>query len=290
MTKPKPPGKGHNAGPVVADRLKSFVERIERMIEEREAINADIKDIYTEAKGVGYDVKTMRKVVSLRAMDAADRAEQEALLDTYMHALGMVDRIDARLAAGERPAAVAAAEGVSRATAYRASQKRREEPKVENETPADADGVVIETVLPGGALVAAESERPAPAPAITADVTTDRDVRQDRTTESCGAAVVPSGKGLRIGIDPPNVPAQGDQRPAVRCGSDETDPLKAAERSNTPVVPQDLLPDARNMVEASPTPEMGAVGSDSDRVAEPSDDDLTTPAFLRGPSRQRAAA
>lgn len=78
------------AGPISADRLKGFVERIEKLEEERRAIGGDIKDVYSEAKGVGYDVKTMRKIISLRAMDAADRAEQETLLDVYKHALGMV--------------------------------------------------------------------------------------------------------------------------------------------------------------------------------------------------------
>lgn len=86
-------GKGHNskvkAGPVNADRLKSFVERIERLEEEKKALQGDIKDIYAEVKSVGYDVKTTRKVVLLRQMDAAARAEQEALLDVYKHALGM---------------------------------------------------------------------------------------------------------------------------------------------------------------------------------------------------------
>lgn len=89
------PGVGHNskvkaAGPISADRLKSFVERVEKLNEERKEIGGDIRDVYSEAKGVGYDVKTMRKIVQLRAMDAADRAEQETLLDTYRHALGML--------------------------------------------------------------------------------------------------------------------------------------------------------------------------------------------------------
>ena len=61
-----------------------------KLEEERKAIGGDIRDVYSEAKGVGYDVKTMRKIVSLRSMDAADRAEQETLLDTYKHALGIV--------------------------------------------------------------------------------------------------------------------------------------------------------------------------------------------------------
>lgn len=86
----EPAAKVKAAGPISADRLKAFVERIEKLDEERQAISGDIKDIYSEAKGVGYDVKTLRKLVSLRKMDAADRAEQETLLETYLHALGML--------------------------------------------------------------------------------------------------------------------------------------------------------------------------------------------------------
>ncbi|HZQ01383.1 MAG TPA: DUF2312 domain-containing protein [Reyranella sp.] len=70
-------------------RLKGFIERVEKLEEERAAVGADIRDVYSEAKGVGYDVKTIRKLVQLRKLDAADRAEQESLLDTYKHALGM---------------------------------------------------------------------------------------------------------------------------------------------------------------------------------------------------------
>ena len=77
------------AGPVSAERLKSFVERIEKLEEEKKAIGGDIRDVYTEAKGVGYDIKIMRKIISIRRMEPADRAEQDELLDTYMHALGM---------------------------------------------------------------------------------------------------------------------------------------------------------------------------------------------------------
>jgi uncharacterized protein (UPF0335 family) len=76
-------------GPISADRLKSFVERIEKLEEERKAIGSDIRDVYSEAKGVGYDARTMRKIVSLRRLDAAQREEEETLLDTYKHALGM---------------------------------------------------------------------------------------------------------------------------------------------------------------------------------------------------------
>jgi uncharacterized protein (UPF0335 family) len=75
---------------IAADRLKSFVERIEKLEEEKKAIGADIRDVYSEAKGVGFDVKTMRQVVRLRKMDSAEREEQESLLDVYKQALGML--------------------------------------------------------------------------------------------------------------------------------------------------------------------------------------------------------
>lgn len=78
-----------NEGPISADRLKSYIERIERLEEEQAAIAGDKRDVYSEAKGVGYDTKTMRKIVQLRKQDAADREEAQTLLDTYMHALGM---------------------------------------------------------------------------------------------------------------------------------------------------------------------------------------------------------
>lgn len=73
----------------VNDRLRSFVERIERLEEEKAALAADIREIYAEAKSVGFDTKIMRQVIKIRQMDQADREEQESLLDTYMAALGM---------------------------------------------------------------------------------------------------------------------------------------------------------------------------------------------------------
>lgn len=76
---------------VAADRLRSFIERIERLEEEKAALTADVREIYAEAKSVGFDVKVMRQVVRLRKMDTADRRELEELLDLYMGALGMPD-------------------------------------------------------------------------------------------------------------------------------------------------------------------------------------------------------
>lgn len=72
------------------DQLKAFVERIERLDEERKTISGDIRDVYAEAKGTGFDVKALRTIIRLRKMDTDERKESEAILETYMLALGMV--------------------------------------------------------------------------------------------------------------------------------------------------------------------------------------------------------
>lgn len=74
---------------VAADQLRAFVERIERMNEEKKAIADDIKEIYAEAKGSGFDTKALRTLIRLRAQDASERQEAEAILDLYMQAIGM---------------------------------------------------------------------------------------------------------------------------------------------------------------------------------------------------------
>ncbi|MBH5321105.1 MULTISPECIES: DUF2312 domain-containing protein [Aurantiacibacter] len=71
------------------DRLRLLIERIERLEEEKKGIADDIRDVYAEAKAVGYDVKIMRQIVRLRKMDTNDRSEMEMILDTYKAALGM---------------------------------------------------------------------------------------------------------------------------------------------------------------------------------------------------------
>ncbi len=76
-------------GGIAADRLRSLIERIERLEEERKALGSDIKDIFAEAKSAGFDVKVMRKLIALRKVEAKDREEMDGLLDVYMRALGM---------------------------------------------------------------------------------------------------------------------------------------------------------------------------------------------------------
>lgn len=90
------PSIGHNseadspAAVFSKDQLKAIIERIERLNEEKKTISDDIRDVFVEAKGNGWDVKALRTIIRLRNMDANDRAEEEAILDTYMQALGMI--------------------------------------------------------------------------------------------------------------------------------------------------------------------------------------------------------
>src|SRR5262249_43857117 len=89
------------------DHLKAFVERVERLEEEKKAITDDIRDVYAEAKANGFDVKALRVIVRLRKQDADERREQEAIRETYMHALGRRNwALRARNNARRRPDAV----------------------------------------------------------------------------------------------------------------------------------------------------------------------------------------
>jgi uncharacterized protein (UPF0335 family) len=84
-----PPGDAAQWGNIAADRLRSLIERIERLEEERKALSSDIKDIFGEAKSAGFDVKVMRQLIRIRKQEPAEVEEQETLLDVYRRALGM---------------------------------------------------------------------------------------------------------------------------------------------------------------------------------------------------------
>jgi uncharacterized protein (UPF0335 family) len=87
-----------DVGGIAAEQLRSFIERIERLEEEKAALAADIKEVFAEAKGNGFDTKIMRAVIRLRKMEPADVNEQESLLDLYKRALGMLPSADAEAA------------------------------------------------------------------------------------------------------------------------------------------------------------------------------------------------
>jgi uncharacterized protein (UPF0335 family) len=94
---------GHNSR-FAKDQLKAIIERIERMEEEKKTISDDIRDVYAEAKGNGFDVTALRTIIRMRKQDANDRAEREAILETYMQALGMLAYTPLGQAAIERAA------------------------------------------------------------------------------------------------------------------------------------------------------------------------------------------
>lgn len=81
--------KNNIVGGIAVDRLRSLIERIERLEEEKKGVQSDIRDIFAEAKSAGFDVKAMRAVIKLRKMNVADRDEQELILDTYRKALDL---------------------------------------------------------------------------------------------------------------------------------------------------------------------------------------------------------
>jgi uncharacterized protein (UPF0335 family) len=83
-----------DVGGISAGHLKSFIERIERLEEEKKALAEDIKDVYSEAKGVGFDVKIIRKIISIRKRDQQEIEEEETILELYLRALGMLPNVD----------------------------------------------------------------------------------------------------------------------------------------------------------------------------------------------------
>jgi uncharacterized protein (UPF0335 family) len=82
--------KHNRSGSVVASDLRQLIERIERLEEDKAGIARDIRDVFSEAKGRGFDTRTMRQVLKIRKVEVADQREQQSLLDLYMHALGML--------------------------------------------------------------------------------------------------------------------------------------------------------------------------------------------------------
>lgn len=90
---------GHNSkknrvGGVAVDQLKSIIGRVEKLEEEKAGVSADIRDVFSEAKGNGFNVKAIKQIIAIRKMDSSEREEQETVLDTYQRALGMLPELD----------------------------------------------------------------------------------------------------------------------------------------------------------------------------------------------------
>jgi uncharacterized protein (UPF0335 family) len=90
-----------DVGGVAGAQLKSFIERVERLEEEKRAFGEDIKEVYAEAKGTGFDTKIMRQIIKIRKMDKDEHDEQESLLDLYMRAIGMLPEAGPQAEAAE---------------------------------------------------------------------------------------------------------------------------------------------------------------------------------------------
>lgn len=150
-------------GGIAGDRLRSFIERIERLREEKRAIAADEREVFEEAKATGFDTKIMRRVLTLRAMDATTRQEQEQIEDLYRNALGIETRrevvevveVDPRLGRaaelfrhGKTVRAVATALGISPATAGRLRQQ------------AEAGGLLVSCLTDADETTGGETEPP----------------------------------------------------------------------------------------------------------------------------------
>jgi uncharacterized protein (UPF0335 family) len=90
-----------DVGGIAGERLRSLIERIERLEEEKRTLSADIKEVYAEAKGTGFDTKIMRQIIRIRKMDKDDLDEQETLLDIYKRALGMLPEGETASAAAQ---------------------------------------------------------------------------------------------------------------------------------------------------------------------------------------------
>ena len=90
-----------DVGGIAGEQLRSFIERIERLEEEKRTLSADIKDVYAEAKGSGFDIAIMRQIIRIRRMDQDDVDERETLLDIYKRALGMLPSAEPEAKAAE---------------------------------------------------------------------------------------------------------------------------------------------------------------------------------------------
>ncbi len=86
--------KPNRVGGVAVDQLKSIIGRVEKLEEEKTSISADIRDVFAEAKGSGFDVKAIRQIIKIRKLDAQELEEQETIFDTYRRALGMLPELD----------------------------------------------------------------------------------------------------------------------------------------------------------------------------------------------------
>lgn len=167
-----------DVGGIQSERLKSFIERIERLEEEKAALGADIKDVYAEAKGTGFDTKIIRQIIKLRKMDEADRQEQEALLQIYMASLGMLR---------DTPLGEAAINRLSRKSAPKPSEIANK-PRSEVDVEAEDEGEVDEAPLPA----------PPPPPVTDAELEVAREAGRQAAKDGQPVTANPNPAATRL--------------------------------------------------------------------------------------------
>lgn len=188
---------------VARDHLRSFIERIERLEAEKQTIADDIKDVYGEAKATGFDTKILRKVISIRKQDADERAEQEAILDTYLQALGMIqtDLFD-EPEPETSPKLVATVATAMQTQSGRAALLTAVDIMIEREERQESDGGAIAAVKGNARLANADGVEPSPSehidpvtgeiteiasPAVTSDDTLSTENGSPRESGGSGA-------------------------------------------------------------------------------------------------------
>ncbi len=196
---------------VARDQLRSFIERIERLEEEKKTIADDIKDVFGEAKGMGFDTKILKEVIKIRKMDRDERMEREAILDTYLAALGMIEQPD-----------FFAGESYDRSTGEL--------------SPKLAHTIVtgMQTQTGRAALVAA------------VDIMIDREEAQERNTPKTANETPKQvyGDSVEVATAPPSqsveIPAGGDEAPKIdgsdeQCPADDNSPETATKSGVGPL-------------------------------------------------------
>lgn len=195
------------AGSVAADRLKSFIERIENLREEKKAIGSDERDVFSEAKGVGFDAKAMREVLRRRAMDASDRDEWDTLIDTYEHALGARGEAARIVASGGTYDEAAAKTGVGRATVARTVAGIK---NLENETPATPHnpetGVIIEVPAASRSDASNEGDSERRSDPVGCD---GADTNSNAAPQTLGDASAPVAEPVHSSACPPQPLSEG---------------------------------------------------------------------------------
>lgn len=265
-------------------KLKSLAERIERLMDERDGIGADIRDIFTEAKSAGYVPKVLRKAITRKRMDPSKRDEEDTILELYEGALGAVGKAVAAVRAGSTWNDAAKEHNVPRATLARAVavSKRREETRSDTDDPTTGEIKDTAAEDPPGAL--------AGTPDVTSRAGSERANDEARQGgDGCGATCgIPNG-AYSVGVNDRNPEVSLSSQPEAFAPAPQplaysTDALSAQQESDasagiTPDVTTELTPEVfAKSANRSPTVEIGAVAAQP-RVASP-EIDLTPPPAL----------